>query len=91
MTSSLAAAVEERDMYAEDILASASASHAVIHSAQHKRDLAVEAKNNAEVELAKNRIELMQVSLSLDFRIKLHSKILKNIKISIKIFDMFHV
>ena len=86
MTSSLAAAVEERDMYAEDILASASASHAVIHSAQHKRDLAVEAKNNAEVELAKNRIELMQVSLSLGFRIKLHSKILKNIKISIKIF-----
>ena len=79
MTSSLAAAVEERDMYAEDILASASASHAVIHSAQHKRDLAVEAKNNAEVELAKNRIELMQVSLSLDFRTSLkYSKILKS-------------
>ena len=67
MTSSLAAAVEERDMYAEDILASAAASHAVIHSAQHKRDQAVEAKNAAEVELAKNRIELMQVRLSLDF------------------------
>ena len=87
MTSSLAAAVEERDMYTEDILASASASHAVIHSAQHKRDLAVEAKNNAEVELAKNRIELMQVRISLGFRIKLgFTKILKNIKISIKIF-----
>ena len=82
MTSSLAAAVEERDMYAEDILASASASHAVIHSAQHKRDLAVEAKNNAEVELAKNRIELMQVRISLDFVLNLallkYSKILKS-------------
>jgi len=65
MTSNLAAAVEERDMFAADILDANNSKDVIIKNACDKRDEAVEAKNEAEVDLAKNRIELMQVNSQL--------------------------
>ena len=63
--SNLAAALEERDMFAEDILEASASKDVIIKKACDKRDEAVEAKNAAEVDLAKNRIELMQVNSQL--------------------------
>ena len=65
MTSNLSAAVEERDMFAADILDANNSKDVIIKNACDKRDEAVEAKNEAEVDLAKNRIELMQVNSQL--------------------------
>ena len=63
--SNLAAALEERDMFAGDILEASTSKDVIIKNACNKRDEAVEAKNAAEVDLAKNRIELMQVNSQL--------------------------
>ena len=65
MTSNLAAAVEERDMFAKDILEAGASKDVIIKNACDKRDEAVEAKNAAEVDLATNRIELMQINSQL--------------------------
>ena len=61
MTSNLSAALEEREIFAADILDMNAGKDVIIKNACDKRDEAVEAKNQAEVELASNRIELMQV------------------------------
>ena len=52
-------------MFAEDILEASASKDVIIKKACDKRDEAVEAKNEAEVDLAKNRIELMQVNSQL--------------------------
>ena len=65
MTTSLAAVREERDTLAADILETETSKDLIITKACSKRDEAVEAKNNSEVELAKNRIELLQVNSQL--------------------------
>ena len=65
MTSNLAAAVEERDIFAQDIVEAGAGKDVIIKNACDKRDEAVEAKNAAEVDLAKNRIELMQINSQL--------------------------
>ena len=49
-------------MFAKDILDMNLGKDVIIQNACDKRDEAVEAKNAAEVELAENRIELMQAS-----------------------------
>ena len=64
MTVNLSAVMEERDMYAADIL-DTSSRDVIIKNACDKRDEAVENKNAAEVELASQRIELMQVNSQL--------------------------
>ena len=65
MTTSLGAVTEERDLLAADILETETSKDLIITKACSKRDEAVEAKNSAEVELAKNRIELLQVNSQL--------------------------
>ena len=60
MTVNLSAVKEERDMFAADIL-DTSTRDVMIKNACDKRDEAVETKNSAEVDLARQRIELMQV------------------------------
>ena len=65
MTTSLSAVTEERDLLAADIVGSESTKDLVITQACSKRDEAVEAKNKAEVLLAQNRIELLQVNSQL--------------------------
>merc|ERR1712062_179527 len=65
MTTSLTAVREERDMLAADILETETSKEVIITKACSKRDEAVEAKNHSEVELAKNRIELLQVNSQL--------------------------
>ena len=50
---------------AADILETETSKDLIITKACSKRDEAVEAKNSAEVELAKNRIELLQVNSQL--------------------------
>ena len=65
MTTSLGAVTEERDLLAADILETETSKDLIITKACSKRDEAVEAKNIAEVELAKNRIELLQVNSQL--------------------------
>ena len=52
-------------MLAADILETETSKDLIITKACSKRDEAVEAKNNSEVELAKNRIELLQVNSQL--------------------------
>ena len=64
MNVNLSAVMEERDIFAADIL-DTSTRDVIIKNACDKRDEAVEAKNAAEVDLAKNRIELMQVNSQL--------------------------
>ena len=64
MTVNLSAVMEERDMYTADIL-DTSSRDVIIKNACDKRDEAVENKNAAEVELASQRIELMQVNSQL--------------------------
>ena len=64
MTVNLSAVKEERDMFAADILDTSSRA-VVIKNACDKRDEAVETKNAAEVDLARQRIELMQVNSQL--------------------------
>ena len=49
-------------MFAKDILDMNLGKDVIIQNACDKRDEAVEEKNAAEVELAENRIELMQAS-----------------------------
>ena len=60
MTVNLSAVMEERDIFAADIL-DTSTRDVMIKNACDKRDEAVETKNTAEVDLARQRIELMQV------------------------------
>ena len=60
MNVNLSAVMEERDIFAADIL-DTSTRDVIIKNACDKRDEAVETKNTAEVDLARQRIELMQV------------------------------
>ena len=57
----LAATQEEALMLGEDLDSEGETREAVISRAVAARDAAVESKNKAEVELASNRIDLMQV------------------------------
>ena len=57
----LAATQEEAIMLGEDLDSEGETREAVISRAVAARDAAVESKNKAEVELASNRIDLMQV------------------------------
>ena len=79
MTTKLEAVTEERDLLAADILETETSKDVIITKACSKRDEAVEAKNNAEVELAKNRIELLQVNSQLletvEHKVKLSEKL----------------
>ena len=79
MTTRLEAVTEERDLLAADILETETSKDVIITKACSKRDEAVEAKNNAEVELAKNRIELLQVNSQLletvEHKVKLSEKL----------------
>ena len=60
MTVNLSAVMEERDIFAADIL-DTSTRDVMSRSACERRNEAVETKNAAEVGLARHRIELMQV------------------------------
>ena len=61
MEARLAAAEEEREMLKKDVEESSLSKESLIKSAWSSRDAAVERKNVAEVELARTRIESMQV------------------------------
>ena len=70
MNVNLSAVMEERDIFAADIL-DTSTRDVIIKNACDKRDEAVETKNTAEVDLARQRIELMQVKRRIRRREKL--------------------
>jgi len=61
----LSAAEEEKGIFRKDLQNLSLSKEMMIKSAWNTRDDAVDAKNDAEVELAKNRIEMMQVSSQL--------------------------
>ena len=61
MEARLAAAEEEREILKKDVEESSLSKESLIKSAWSSRDAAVERKNVAEVELARTRIESMQV------------------------------
>jgi len=65
MEARLAAAEEEREMLKKDVEESSLSKESLIKSAWSSRDAAVERKNVAEVELARTRIESMQVNSQL--------------------------
>merc|ERR1719436_995008 len=61
----LAAAEEERDTLREDISNSEAGRDVLIKKAWETRDAAVRRKNNTEIELAKTRIDVMQINSQL--------------------------
>ena len=61
----LKALEEERDILKEDIENSGAAKDELIKKAWETRDAAVKRKNNTEIELARTRIDLMQVNSQL--------------------------
>merc|ERR1719228_2157295 len=61
----LQAAEEERDILREDISNSEAGRDALIKKAWDTRDAAVKRKNNTEIELARTRIDVMQINSQL--------------------------
>lgn len=61
----LAAAVEERDTYKSDLDNTDAAKDELIKKAWEVRDAAVKRKNNTQIELARSRIDVMQVNSQL--------------------------
>lgn len=61
----LQAALEERDRARNDASHSSLAQDEVVAKARDDRDMAVQRKTKAEVELAKTRVELMQANSQL--------------------------
>ena len=65
----LKAAEEEREMLKKDVEESSLSKESLIKSAWSSRDAAVERKNVAEVDLARTRIESMQVIRVVMYRV----------------------
>ena len=63
MSTCLSAAEEEKEMLKTDWQNLSLSKEMMIRRAWDSRDAAVDAKNSAEVELSKTRIEMMQVCL----------------------------
>ena len=61
----LSAASEERDTLQSDLSSSALAKDELIKKAWDTRDAAVKRKNNTQIELARSRIDVMQVFILL--------------------------
>ena len=61
----LRAAEEERDTLKEDVANSEAGKDVLIKKAWETRDAAVKRKNNTEIELAKTRIDVMQINSQL--------------------------
>ena len=61
----LKAAEEERDTLKEDVANSEAGKDVLIKKAWETRDAAVKRKNNTEIELAKTRIDVMQINSQL--------------------------
>merc|ERR1712110_746243 len=61
----LKAAEEERDTLKEDVANTEAGKDELIKKAWETRDAAVKRKNNTEIELARTRIDLMQVNSQL--------------------------